>query len=103
MENKVKGNISTISQTTLAELEALYEEIVPRSEIISQPLAQAMARLTDKIGKEIAVYITRLGKVELVTVGSGDLAHIPELNHRRAENGLCGLRCIHTHPTATAV
>ena len=74
MENKVKGNISTISQTTLAELEALYEEIVPRSEIISQPLAQAMARLTDKIGKEIAVYITRLGKVELVTVGSGDLA-----------------------------
>lgn len=98
MENKVKGNISTISQTTLAELEALYEEIVPRSEIISQPLAQAMARLTDKIGKEIAVYITRLGKVELVTVGSGDLAHIPELNHRRAENGLCGLRCIHTHP-----
>lgn len=94
----MKGNINNISQTTLAELEALYDEIIPRSEIISQSLAQALARLTQKTGKEIAVYITRLGKVEMVTVGSNDLARLPELNHRRGENGLCGLRCIHTHP-----
>lgn len=98
MENKVKGNISSISQTVLAELEALYDETIPRSEIISPTVAQSLARLTQKIGKEIAIYVTRSGKVELVTVGSADLARLPEMNYKRADNGLCGLRCIHTHP-----
>lgn len=98
MENKVKGNISSISQTVLAELEALYDETIPRSEIISSTVAQSLARLTQKIGKEIAIYVTRSGKVELVTVGSADLARLPEMNYKRADNGLCGLRCIHTHP-----
>ena len=98
MEKSVQGNISNLNQTTLAELLALYEFAVPRSEIISEPLAHEMARLTKKIGKEIAVYITRLGKVELVTVGSHDLARLPELSQRRSAEGLCGLRLIHTHP-----
>lgn len=98
MENKVKGSIENINKATIAELEALYEYQVPRSEIISRALAEEMARLTNKIAKEIAVYVSRQGKVEMVSVGSSDLAHIPEIWHKRDEGGLSGLRCIHTHP-----
>lgn len=98
MTKKVLGNLTSINKQLLAQLEGLYDHTVARSEIISLALSDAMCGLSTQLGKEVAVYLSRSGRVEMVSVGSSDLAKIPEIWLKRNEEGLNGLRCIHTHP-----
>lgn len=98
MKNQVFGDVSGIKDYVQKRLEALYEFSIPFGQVITQDLAQELAGLTTLLQREIAVYITRRGKIAAVSLGENSTAPLPEIEGRRASNRLSGIRCIHTHP-----
>lgn len=94
----ITGNIKGISRTLLAEMERWSEYTVPKSQVLDSALAEAMARITALLGREIAIYINRQGLVVNISVGSGDQVSLEAGSGRRGENRPSGIRCIHTHP-----
>ena len=93
------GNIAGINKTTLAEMESLYDVQVPKNQVGDIPLFEKMLSLSERLGREIAVYLNRSGQVVLVACGSKFSAEIPFLTERRSQQGLTKLGCIHTHPS----
>lgn len=56
--------------------------------------------MSHEINKEIAIIINRRGQIIDVTVGDAQSVSLPRYkNVREGAARLCGLRCIHTHPT----
>lgn len=55
-----------------------------------------------RIGRELAVYIDRAGKIVQVAVGEAQTIDLPPVKESRREDGLCGVRCLHTHPSGAA-
>lgn len=98
MEKKIMGAMAGLDQNMLGRLENLYDFSTARSEIISGELLTELNELTLILNREIALYINRQGRVEMVSVGSRQLAQMPEIWRKRSSNGLSGVRCIHTHP-----
>lgn len=94
----IGGNIKGISRILLAEMESWFEHIVPKSQVLDSELAEAMARITALLGREIAIYINRRGRVVNISVGSGDQVSLESDSGRRGEDRPSGIRCIHTHP-----
>ncbi len=82
----------------MKRLQRLYRRKVPEAEILSPELARQVASLSDEIQRQVALLITRKGRIAFVVVG--DRAHIwiPDLGRVRLGAGrLKGLRCVHTH------
>ena len=59
--------------------------------------------ITEKIGKEIAVFINRKGEVVEVEIGDENTVTLKDLGDRRSENSLSGIRVIHTHPNSSGM
>ena len=95
---EVKGNRQGVSGAFLNRLEKLYDYSVDREMIINRDLALELAAVTASNNKEVAVYINRRGRVVHVAVGTDYTVPLEELNLRRGQKRLSGLRCIHTHP-----
>jgi len=79
-------------------MESWSEHTVPKSQVLDNELAEAMARLTGHLGREIAIYINRQGRVVNISVGSGDQVSLEVNTGRRGSDRPSGIRCIHTHP-----
>jgi GTPase len=96
---KIGGNIKGIRQSALAEMEQLYHTDMEllRHQFISEPLLDALIGFTDKIGREIMVYIARDGMVMEVIAGRQENGPLPDIRIRRGKMRLTGVRCIHTH------
>jgi GTP-binding protein HflX len=58
-----------------------------------------MAELTEKINREIAVYIDRKGNITDISIGDSSTVSLPLVEGRRSFNRLSGIRCVHTHPS----
>lgn len=99
---KVLGELISLSNQVISELEKLYDTKIPHGQVASPELLNAMIKITDKINREIAVYIDRKGKIQLVTVGTWDLVKIPTMWFKRGSQGFSGVRCIHTHPNGNS-
>ncbi|MFZ5943586.1 MAG: GTPase HflX [Bacillota bacterium] len=95
---KIFGEIGSISQVNLYALEKLYELKIPTNEFLTLELANNLMYLSQKINREVAIYIDRKGNIKIVSIGSYDLVNIPQMTFKRGESGYSGLRCIHTHP-----
>jgi len=88
----------------LNALERLYRRKVPVSEIISLELARAMASISNEIGRQVAVLITRTGSVEYVVVGDEKSLLLPDIkNFPLGKRRLRGLRLVHTHLKGEAI
>lgn len=98
MKNRVLGDLSGIKGHIEQRIEALYDCVIPYGQIITPEFAREMAYLTSILQREIAVYINRRGKVAAVSLGEQSTAPLPEIDGRRSEKRLSGIRCIHTHP-----
>lgn len=72
------------------------------AEIVTRELAEAMLAISEEIRREVAVFIDRSGQVLMVSVGQADKAPVLALSKRRWQYGYAGVRCVHTHPGATA-
>lgn len=97
---KIKGNVAGIRQSVLDDMEQLFSmdmELL-RHQFISRPLLIALTDFTERINREVMVYIARDGMVMEVIVGQHDRVGLPDVRVRRGKRRLTGVRCIHTHP-----
>jgi len=94
----VSGNLESLKQSVLAEIESIYDLGADRDVLLPEELALKLAQLTGKINREIAVYINRKGRIVDVIVGDSRTVSLNEIEGRRDKARLSGIRCIHTHP-----
>lgn len=95
---QVHGEIDNIKTYLQEQLRALYELSVPAAQLSTHELNRRMLDITAILGREVAVYINRQGKVAEVSVGDAGTVELPEFKSR-SERRLSGIRCIHTHPS----
>ena len=98
----VYGITDGINKNTLNEIETLYDYQVPKNQTGSEELFAKMLDLSQRINKEIAVYINRSGQIKLVAAGSRQSAELPFMTERRRDNVLTRLGCVHTHPSGSS-
>lgn len=94
----IQGEIGGLKKSILEKLESIYELQIPIGQIATNELVGLMLELTEHIGREIAVYINRRGKILQIAVGNTKTVNLPELEGRKSALRLSGVRCIHTHP-----
>lgn len=94
----IYGNTESLKQSVLNEIEALYDIQVQVDEFLPQELTDILADITERINREVALFINRKGKILSVSVGDSSTVSLPEVEGRRGSNRLSGVRCIHTHP-----
>lgn len=94
----IYGNISGIKTSYLERLEKLYDAYVEPRQLITEELIDELVFLSSELNREIAIYISRKGKVIQVTLGDHNKVSLTELSHRRGKGSLSKIRCIHTHP-----
>ena len=71
---------------------------MPRTRVISEPLAQTICELSREIGRQIGITLDRGGRVRHVIVGDADQLFIPDLGRSRAGSArFRGIRLVHTH------
>ena len=97
------GNTTGLKKVFLDEVDALKEFPIARGEYATAELLDEMARLTGLCGREIALYIARNGEILDVFIGTGEEVSLPQMRLRRGTRGLCGIRCIHTHPEGSCM
>ena len=94
----IHGNLTGIRESTLAELEKLYDTQFERDSFLPDRLLNILVRYTDLLNREMLVYLGRDGVVLEIAIGSIGSIALPELHLRRNLDRLSGFRCIHTHP-----
>jgi GTP-binding protein HflX len=95
------GNLESIRESVINEIEGIFDMAFEAGDLIPQELVQKLTFFTQKINREIAVYLDRKGNVTDISVGDSSTVSLPELEGRKSKMRLSGIRCIHTHPNAT--
>jgi GTP-binding protein HflX len=98
---KVNGSIEGLKKSTLVAIEGIYDIAVPQDMLWTAELIDTLAFLSGSIRREIAVYIDRKGRVTDVTVGDFKTVDLEDVEGKRSDSRLSGIRCIHTHPENT--
>ena len=75
---QINGDIQNIKQHIVKRLEGLYEKTVPIGQLSTHELNSEMLEVTHLLGREVAVYLNRQGKVLQVSVGDTDTVDLPE-------------------------
>lgn len=99
----IQGNKQGIRDSLLERLEAIEKQHYEAALFLPEELAQELADLTGRIGREIAVNIARDGMVMSVCIGDASTVQFPDVRLKRRKNRLNGVRCIHTHPESSAL
>lgn len=94
----IHGNLTGIRESTLNELEKLYDAEFERDAFLPDRLLNILVRYTDLLNREMLVYLGRDGTVLEIAIGNIGSIALPELHLRRNLDRLSGFRCIHTHP-----
>ncbi|MBQ9624610.1 MAG: GTPase HflX [Clostridia bacterium] len=100
--NKVNGNTGGIKDTVLEALAECYN-LKSRNSIVSDEISGILATISSQINKEVCVMIARDGTVLDVSIGDAGSVALKHLNTTRSDKGLCGVRCIHTHPSGSGM
>ena len=98
----IHGNLTGIRESTLNELEKLYDAEFGRTDFLPDRLLNILVRYTDLLNREMLVYLGRDGTVLEIAIGNIGSIALPELHLRRNLDRLSGFRCIHTHPGGDA-
>lgn len=97
---QVAGNLANIKTYILEKLKAIYMLSVPAGQLSTRELNERMLEVTDLLNREVAVYISRQGKILQVSLGDASTVDLPEFPKQvRSDHRLSGIRCIHTHPS----
>lgn len=94
----INGNLDSLKKSVIDELEAIFDMQIDGNDFIPVELTGAIARISSKINREIAVFIDRKGNIVELSVGDSNTVELPEVKGRRDKSRLSGIRCIHTHP-----
>jgi GTPase len=98
----IHGNLSGIKDSTLREIQALYDYPIGGDEYLPPDLARMAARYSSQFNREISLYISRDGELLDITIGDTDSVPLSEWRLRRSQNRLSRVRCVHTHPRGGA-
>ena len=99
---QVNGQTEGLKKSTIEILASLYDVKVPKDQLYTQEMIDILAQITCAANREIAVYIDRKGTVTDVRVGDNQSVSLVQVEGRRKETGLTGVRCIHTHPSGSS-
>lgn len=99
MANKPNGNLTGIKSAMLDRLKSLYDFKQGLDEFASFELLSELCACSGEINRELYVYISRDGSIVDVSVGDSAKVSMPSMRLVRNEDRLCGVRCIHTHPS----
>ena len=99
MANKPNGNLTGIKSAMLDRLKSLYDFKQGLDEFASFELLSELCACSGEINREISVYISRDGSIVDVSIGDSAKVSMPSMRLVRNEDRLCGVRCIHTHPS----
>lgn len=103
MSEKVNGNLDGLKKIQIKRLEGLYELTVAKDEFVSRELLLELTTLSAEVGREVAVYINRRGRVIDVSVGDNATVGLADVEGRRSNRRLSGVRCVHTHPNSSGL
>ena len=98
----IHGNLEGVRESLLQEMERLYDIEFDRSMFLPDRLLSMLIRFTEATNREIMVYLSRMGEVLEVALGSISSVGLTEMHLRRNFDRLTGFRCIHTHPGGNA-
>lgn len=99
MANKPNGNLTGIKSAMLDRLKSLYDFKQGLDEFASFELLSELCACSGEINRELSVYISRDGGIVDVSIGDSAKVSMPSMRLVRNEDRLCGVRCIHTHPS----
>lgn len=94
------GNTKGIKRTTLDMLEALCANY-DKHLLLDREVLSEVCRITDKINREICLYVSRNGAILAVGVGDNATVSLENFNLKRGDKRFSGVRCIHTHPSGS--
>lgn len=97
---EVYGNTKGVKRTILDELENLagnYDKHL----LIDREVLNTICQITEKINREICVFVTRGGQITAVGVGDSSAVQLEDVGVKRSDRRFSGVRCIHTHPSST--
>ncbi|MBE7058447.1 MAG: GTPase HflX [Ruminococcaceae bacterium] len=101
-ENKtIYGNINSIKNSILDRMRDFVENVYEPGVFLPAEISEMMIDVTTDINKEVAVFLDRKNRVIAIAVGDDRSVPLPELEGRRSNLRLCGIRCIHTHPNGS--
>ena len=93
MNKKINGNILGIRDSILDEMQNIYCLSQTTGIFLSKELTENLAIFTERIGREISVYISRGGEIVDVSIGDATTVTMPEMRIVRNIDRLCGVRC----------
>ncbi len=94
----VFGNLTGLKADQIRRIERLYRRKIPPRFIATPQSILEISRLSREIQRQIAIMVTRQGKIAFVIVGTQRRIVIPDMrDYRTAPGRLNGLRCVHTH------
>lgn len=98
-------NTTGIKKSIINQLEDLKSESIDidKNLFVSEKVIDTICEITEKIGKEIAVFINRKGEVIEVEIGDENTVTLKDLGDRRSESSLSGIRVLHTHPNGSGM
>lgn len=97
-EKKLQGETQNLKLHIVEELRSLYDLSVPVGQLSTKELNERLVAVTEELGREVAVYIDRKGRIVEISVGNTWTVDLPAVD-TRSEVRLSGVRCIHTHPS----
>jgi GTP-binding protein HflX len=99
----IRGEIEGVRKIYIEELEGLYDMDCDRGLIVTREILDIICRISGRVNREISIYINRRGKVLDVAIGDSNTVSLQDLTEKRDESALSGIRCIHTHPSGSAM
>lgn len=100
---RVSGNIDGIKNSSLAELDSLFDIPANSAEYIDENILYTICNISYKYNREISVYISRNGKLLALTIGNYSSVALEGIAVRRDSTRLSAVRCIHTHPNGNSI
>lgn len=98
-DNKIiYGNVSAVKTSILERMKAFIDNVYEPGCFVPTEISEMMKEVTIDTNKEVAVFLDRKNRVLAVSLGDDRSVSLPELEGRRSNLRLCGVRCVHTHP-----
>lgn len=97
----IYGNTKGIKRVILEELERL-EGDYDRTLLIDRDVLSFVCNLTEKLNREISVFISRGGRILAIGIGDSTTVPLANVSKKRGDKRLNGVRVVHTHPNGVS-
>ncbi|MHB1405529.1 MAG: GTPase HflX [Desulfitobacteriaceae bacterium] len=100
---RINGETEGLKNSVLAELDALYDLLIPQDSLWTEELLLKISYISADINRELALYLDRKGHIIDVSVGNNSTVGLSAVEGKRNISRLSGIRCIHTHPNGSGL